>query len=119
MNESDEKNLLETAKRLRHDREHALDELTIARLRAARLNAVAKKRGSRRSWRLAGALAATGFALAVAGIVWLQTPSQLTPPPTAESAALTDIDMLSSTDGPDFYGNLEFYRWLATQSNAS
>lgn len=117
MTDADEKALLEAAKRLRGEHERALDPLTTARLRALRLNAVASKTGQRRFWRLAGGMAAAGVALALAGVLWIKTPTEPAPPPVSD-AALADLDLLS-TESPEFYGNLDFYRWLATQSDAS
>ena len=118
MTEPTEKDLIATANRLRRESEHTLDELTIARLRAARLNAIAASRRSRyRFWGFAGGAAAAGLALAIAGTVWLKAPSEL-PAAPANDATLADLDLLT-TESPDFYGNLEFYRWLASQSDAS
>lgn len=117
MTELRDKDLLEAATRLRRESEHALDELTVARLRAVRLNVMAAKHGRRRFWGLAGGIAATAFALALAGLIWLKTPSEPAVAPPSEPS-LADLELLS-TESPEFYGNLEFYRWLESQSGAS
>lgn len=116
MTEFNEKDLLQAARKLRQERERALDELTIARLRAARLNAVATKHHRARFWGIAGGIAATGFALALAGVVWLRGPADIPATPVSEPT-LADLDLLS-TESPEFYGNLDFYRWLASQSDS-
>lgn len=115
MTEFTEENLRNTASRLRREAEGRLDELTIGRLRALRLNAVAAAPAGRRFWGIAGAVAAAGMTLAIAGLLWLKSPSE--PPPAAPTseASLADLDLLT-TENPDFYGNLDFYRWLESQS---
>jgi ferric-dicitrate binding protein FerR (iron transport regulator) len=115
--EPTDKQLLDATARLRHESERALDELTIARLRAARLNAAAHSPGRRRFWTLAGGVAAAGMALALAGVIWLRVPSEL-PNAQPTEPPLADLELLA-TDSPDFYGNLDFYEWLASQSGAS
>ena len=117
MTEPTDKQLLDAAARLRHESERALDELTIARLRAARLNAAARALGRLRFWTFAGGVAAAGMALALAGVIWLRAPSDL-PDAQPTEPALADLELLV-TDSPEFYGNLEFYEWLASQSGAS
>ena len=117
MTEADDKSLLEAAKRLRGERERALDELTVARLRSLRLNAVAASPDRRRFWRFVGGITAAGVALALAGVLWFRTPTEPVAPPVSD-ATLADLDLLS-TESPEFYSDLEFYRWLATQSDSS
>ena len=117
MTEPTENKLLDNANRLRQESERALDELTIARLRAARLNAVARVSGRHRWWGLAGGMATASVALAIAGALWLRAPSELPMVSTAEPT-VADLDLLA-TESPEFYRNLEFYRWLACQSDAS
>jgi hypothetical protein len=113
-----EQDLIETTERLRREEERALDELTIARLRAMRLNALAAAKDRRRGWRwrFAGGFVAAGLALGLAGVLWFKPPadSGATPP----DVTVADLDLLSS-ESPEFYSDLEFYRWLATQSDAS
>lgn len=116
MTEFTEENLRNTASRLRREAEGRFDELTIARLRAIRLKAVAAAPARRRSWGIAGAVAAAGMTLAIAGLLWLKSPSEPPAAPAGE-ASVADIDLLT-TENPDFYGNLDFYRWLASQSDA-
>lgn len=116
-NVATERDIIDAAERLRQRRERALDELTIARLRASRLNALEARAGRRRFWRLAGGAATAGLALSLAGIVWLQAPPELSIPQSIETT-VADLDLLA-TESPEFYTDLEFYRWLASQSDAS
>lgn len=118
MSEPTEKDLREAAVRLLREHERNLDELTVARLRAARRRALAMQPGRRRpGLGVAGGLVAAGLAFGVAGVVWLQTPSEL-PLPAPVEASGADLDLLVS-ESPDFYSDLEFYRWLASQTDAS
>lgn len=117
MTEPTEDKLLDAAAQLRRESERGLDELTIARLRAARLNAAAHSPGRRRFWAFAGGVATAGMAFALAGVIWLRAPSELPDAPSTEPV-LADLELLA-TDSPEFYGNLEFYEWLASQSDAS
>ena len=117
MTDSSEDRLLKAAARLRRESERGLDELTIARLRAARLNAAAHAPGRHRLWVFAGSVATAGLALAIACVLWFRAPSQLPDLPPNEPP-LADLELLV-TESPEFYGNLEFYEWLASQSDAS
>ena len=111
-----EKELLDATQRLRQQSEHELDEFTVARLRAARLRALSASPQARFTWRLAGGFVAAGLALAVAGVMWFQTPGDFVAPPL--EPAMADLDLLTS-ENPDFYAELEFYSWLARAPDAS
>lgn len=87
-----------------------LDEMTLVRLRAARLRAL-DARPRPRAWLLVGGLAGTGLAAALVAVL-LMTPAA--PPITG----LEQFDMLSENDSIDLYDNLEFYRWLAARTDA-
>ncbi len=81
----------------------ALDELTVARLRAARLRALGQaKRPHHRWWPLLGS--ALAAALVVAILVWQQ--------PVELPGALDDLDIVASGDDLDMIEDLEFYDWL-------
>lgn len=117
MTEPTEKDLLQAAGRLLRQSEHELDELTSARLRAARLGALEAKARERLSWPLSGGAVAAGLALALAGVLWLRAPSELPVPPGTDTT-VADLDLLA-IESPEFYTELEFYRWLASQPDAS
>lgn len=87
-----------------------LDELTIARLRAARRQAL-DVRPSRVRWLAAGGVAATAVA---AGLMTLLV---LTPATVPTANGLEQLELLADADF-DVYDNLEFYRWLAEQQRA-
>lgn len=110
MTTPNDKDLLDATQRLLQQSERELDELTVARLRAARLRALSTAIRPRSAWRLTGGFVAAGFALAIAGVMWFQTPADFIAPPLEPAAA--DLDLLTS-ENPDFYTELEFYSWLA------
>jgi hypothetical protein len=111
-----ERRIIEAADRLRQEHAGALDELTIARLRAARLKALEARRG-RRLWQFAGGVATAGLALSLAGVMWFRPPPEPSMPQTS-GAPVIDLELLA-LEGPEFYTDLEFYRWLASQADAS
>lgn len=107
------------AQRARALHEHAcahIDTRTRARLAVARSEALG---GGRRSQRLvwlpaAGAMAAC---MLVIGVMWLR-PQPPGAPPAHEETAQADSELPLATDAHqlDFYQNLDFYQWLAQQS---
>jgi hypothetical protein len=112
-----ERDLTETAGRLLRQTERDLDELTIARLRAARLRAVEQAgRRSSGAWLSGGAITA-GLAFALAGLIWLTAPSDLAAP-ARPVEMVADLDLLLTKENPEFYADLEFYDWLASQPDA-
>jgi hypothetical protein len=88
-----------------------LDELTLARLRAARLRALTPH-PRRRVWLVAGGLATA--ALAATLVAFLLFAPAAAPPDTG----LEQFDLLSENDGLELYRDLEFYRWLAEHADA-
>jgi len=87
-----------------------LDELTVARLRAARLGAL-DHAARRKNWFLAGGVGAATVAAAIMAVV------VITPAINPAAGHLDQIEMLADAD-LDVYDNLEFYRWLAEQRRA-
>jgi len=110
MTERNEKDFLNHVRRELDRSEKELDELTVARLRAARLRALEPK-PARRRWFLAGGFAA---ATAMSGVVALLV---LTPATVPVTTGLEPIELLADAD-PDFYKDLEFYQWLAERERA-
>jgi hypothetical protein len=89
-----------------------LDELTIARLRAARRNAL-EVRPHRFSWLAAGGLATAALtATLVAFLLFV-------PPAAPPVSGLEQFDLLSENDGLELYRDLEFFRWLAEHADAA
>ena len=87
----------------------------LAQARYAALDALPRTRGF--GWGYAvGGVAAAGVVAVLASALWLLQPAP-TRAPVAEQA-LADIDLLATTDGPDFYVELEFYEWPADDGHA-
>lgn len=101
---------------VRHEldrRAAALDDLTLTRLRSARRRALDAAARPRRGLMIAGLATVTLSAALV--VVQMLTPAAITLP----AAGLEQFDLLSENEGLDLYGDLEFYRWLAAQADAS
>lgn len=90
-----------------------LDAATCTRLRAARAHALQHPR-VRQPWLL---WPAGGVALAAAALLswalWFNGPAGHTP------AALEQLELLSSTENLELYTDLDFYQWLASDTDAS
>ena len=88
---------------------------TVTRLHSARKRAIATHRQRRKPWinvwMPAGAVAA-GLAVMVAAFMWFTVPNSLPP------AGIEDLELLAAHESIEFYSNLDFYDWLATQSDA-
>lgn len=119
MRDEKEQALLQAARQKLDDLEHDLDPSIAARLRGVRRQALSTgdhKRywwQRRQAWMPLGTLA-TGFAVfAIAAIVWLSVPTATLVPPVME-----DLELLAAQDNIEFYGDLEFYYWLATINDA-
>lgn len=93
-----------------------LDELTVAKLRAARLQAVEQAARPSRRWRPWLPAAATAMLLVVVTSVWLQRPVALAP--AVPAVAFEDLELLAGPEELEFYESLEFVTWLAEQSEA-
>jgi ferric-dicitrate binding protein FerR (iron transport regulator) len=113
---TEERDLLQAASRLHRQAEQQLDQLTVARLRAARKRALDASPRPRFAWLLSGGLATAAVAAAVAGMVWFQLPSDSLAP---VEPVVADVDILTTAESPEFYGELEFYDWLASKADAS
>lgn len=110
MTENREQEFLQAARTELDRSARELDELTVARLRAARLQAVAAR--PRRRWLAAAGLGAGALAAGVVAFLLVATPAA--PPVTG----LEQLELLSENDALDLYKDLEFYRWLAEGTHA-
>lgn len=118
MKKPDEQELLEITRRLLEKSARECDALTVARLRAARLRALEAPRQPRfMSWWSLGGVASAGIAAALAGLLWFSTPPEL-PGPRHQETAGVDMELLAN-EGPEFYTDLDFYDWLASEADAS
>lgn len=84
-----------------------LDAVTLSKLKSIRRSALEAGAEKSRHWILlpAGAFVAASLAIAIFSVV-----RQTDVPGPALQAE--DIEMLSASDGIDFYEDLEFYQWL-------
>jgi len=89
-----------------------LDELTSARLRAARRTAL-EARPRRVTWLAAGGLATAALTATLVAFL-LFTPAAAPP-----ISGLEQFDLLSENDSLELYRDLEFYRWLAEHADAA
>lgn len=87
-----------------------LDELTRARLRAARLRALAAPRRRSPRWLPAFATAAVA-ALVLAVVLW--------PAPPEVQSPLEDVDIVAAQEPLDLIDDYEFYEWLDETENHS
>jgi hypothetical protein len=109
---------LNAAKRALDEAEQNLDRGTLARLRAARREAI--EQGLRRAPRLrpgwllpVGGFATAAIVFAVAGLLWFSAPN-----PVLVQANLSDIELLTANENPEFFADLDFYDWLDNDSDA-
>lgn len=119
---NDENKLFQDTRTLLDRRSGELDDTVVAKLRAARLRAteVAARRSHRGTWsrpvghlvgdvqmwsRPVTGLVAASLVLVVAATVWYANP-------TAPRNNFDDLEMLASSESPEFYQDLDFYLWL-------
>lgn len=117
MMETEDK-FLKAAKRSLDDAEKNLDAGTVARLRAARREAI--EQGLRRPSRLRpgwllplGGFATATIVFAVAGLLWFSTPN-----PNLLQTNVSDIELLTAHENPEFFADLDFYDWLENDNDA-
>jgi len=94
-----------------------LDQQTLAKLKAARKNAVdivAKNNAKQGGWDWisngwllpVGGLATTAFAVTMTVSIWLIEPNEL------DQLSPEDIEVLSANEDYELFDELEFYQWL-------
>ncbi|GAB4508835.1 MAG: hypothetical protein Tsb0026_08060 [Sulfuricaulis sp.] len=113
-----EDKFLQDAKRALDAAEKNLDAGTVARLRAARRQAIEQglhyPARARPGWLLpVSGFATAGIALAVAGLLWFSAPNG-----NFMQASMGDIELLVADEHPDFFTELEFYEWLEGNADA-
>lgn len=111
----DEKRFLQEVKQALDASADELDDLTRARLRAARQRALDAAAGGKNGSTLRWLLPAGGFAAAtVATVVFLMlqaAPVEVVPP-----FSNGDMELLTSVDSLGLLENLEFYEWLEAET---
>lgn len=113
-----EEKFLNATKRALDNAEKNLDRGTVARLRAARREAIEqglhKPARARPGWLLpAGGFATAGVVIAVAALLWFSAPDT-----NLMQANVSDIELLTAHEGPEFFADLDFYDWLENNHDA-
>ena len=107
------------AKELLEDSAQNLDAATASRLNRARQGALAaaRPRRMRPSWFVPAGLASACALLLAVAVAW-HVPGVPTAFPDSQANAVgdSDMDLVSSDDGIEFYQDLDFYAWLDAQS---
>lgn len=113
MTKPDDDRLLETVRQELERGAGDLDAPTRVRLRQARYRALdALVKPARTTWGYAvGGIAAAGIVAALITTLWLNAPPEMKGARVPE-IVLTDLDLLTTNDGPEFYVELEFLDWL-------
>jgi hypothetical protein len=109
MNDGEQQRFVEAVKRQLDTQSEALDELTLARLRAARKRALEAGTGRRRYW-LPALGTATAAVLALAFLLW---PASRELPVT-----LDDWEIVASQDDLELIEEYDFYEWLEATQDA-
>lgn len=123
MTDDEHRRLTDTVRRALDRTVAQLDDVTLKHLRAARERALDAARAGTGTHRLPrhrlhgplGAAVAVTLVAAVGAWLWLSLPADSGPTPVA---ALDDLELLAQQEAPDFYADLEFYRWLASHRQA-
>ncbi|MBI3777490.1 MAG: DUF3619 family protein [Gammaproteobacteria bacterium] len=115
-----EAKFLNAAKRALDEAEKNLDPGTVARLRAARREALeqGQRRASRArpAWLLPlGGFATAAIVLSVAALLWFAPANQ----PANMQANVADIDLLTAHESPEFFADLDFLDWLDHDDNGT
>jgi hypothetical protein len=118
MNTPTERELINAAERLLKQQELQIDELTGARLRAARLRALDHAGVQRFGWFNPRAFIGASVAAAFAMLLWISAPMVL-PDLNGQDAMIAQMDLATDEDALEFYSDLEFYDWLANEDDAS
>ena len=106
------------AKQVLDESAEGLDAATLSRLNRARQRALEQARPrARRPWFVPAGLASACAVLIAVAVAWQMPTHNATPALTDANAGTfaSDMDMMSSDDGLDFYEDLDFYAWLDAQ----
>jgi hypothetical protein len=118
MNQEPLPNWTGQAKQVLDESAQSLDAATLSRLNRARQRALEQARPrALRPWFLPAGLASACAVLIAVAVAW-HTPTNM-PAPTVSGATAgtfaSDLDMMTSDDGIEFYEDLDFYAWLDSQ----
>lgn len=117
MNNERDNEFLEAARSTLDAGARNLDARILARLHVARGQAhdAAERRPAwfASHWFIPGAAVSTALVMAVAGLLWLSSP-------TDELTVVgEDRSLIAADENVDIYDDLEFYRWLADENDAA
>jgi hypothetical protein len=117
MMETEDK-FLKAAKRALDNAEKNLNADTVARLRAARREAI--EQGLRQPSRMRpgwllplGGFATAAVVLSVGALLWFSAPNN-----DLTQVGMGDIELLTAHENPEFFADLDFYDWLDNDSDA-
>jgi hypothetical protein len=94
-----------------------LDELSVARLRAGRKRAVAAA-GARRHLRPVWWLPLSSAAVAALVTITVATDWWRAPPVSPAMTSAEDIELLATSEEPEFFHDIDFYTWIEDQRDA-
>jgi type VI protein secretion system component VasF len=110
----DEREFLTALRSTLDDSLEELDQVTLARLQAARKRALEHKT-PHRGWLLpVGGITTAAAVLSIAGFLWFSMPLN-----EAVVPMLDDIQLLSATEDLEFYEEMDFLLWLSNETDAS
>lgn len=111
MSENDQEKFEQQIKQRLDQHVEGMDGETLSRLRQARTKALEAKKPTFH-WQPFGGAVALASVVALTVSIWLVQPTG-----DLEATALDDIEMLASSEEPEFYEDVEFYYWLETQQD--
>lgn len=109
--DKDEQAFLASARKTLDGAAENLEASICSRLTRARMAAVDQgRRKAARPWRWVAAPVTAGVAVALAlASLWFRGgPEGIGP-----AAEVVDLEIMTATEAPEFYADLEFYQWLA------
>ncbi len=107
----------EFVKKVRHALERStedLDPTVTTRLNQARQRALQLQRKKQRVW-LTPQRWLPAAAIAAASILFVVLLHDYRPPESHLTSGIEDVEILASSDNPDFFQELDFYTWLAEE----
>ncbi len=115
-----EEKFLTAAKRALDNAEKDLDPGTVARLRAARREAIEQglrhPSRMRPGWLLPlGGFATAAIVVSIAALLWFAPANQ----PANMQANVADLDLLTAHENPEFFADLDFLDWLEHADNGT
>ena len=95
-----------------------LDSDVTSRLHRARMRALAQRRKDKANW-LTPQRLLPAFAVAAALVLLVVLLDYQVAPVSQLTSGIEDVEILASSDHPDFFHELDFYSWLAEEMDRS